>query len=127
MATKLSVSIDVPNLEAATAFYVDALECVKLREQGRTMVVLSAGNADIYLLERSADTNPLAASGTDGARSYARHWTPVHLDFVVSDVDAAASRVVAAGGVREGGEEGEWGAIAHCVDPFGHGFCVIRE
>ncbi len=127
MAVQLSVSIDVPDLKAAAQFYTIALGCTKLREQGSSMVVLSAGNADIYLIERAEATNPAASARAPLTRSYERHWTPVHLDFGVSDVDAAVAKIVAAGGVRESGEKGEWGAIAHCVDPFGHGFCVIRE
>lgn len=127
MTLVLSVSIDVPNLKTATSFYIDALGCTKVREQGKSMVVLSAGNADIYLIEKVAGTNPAASAKADLARSYERHWTPVHLDFGVSDVDAAVAKIVAAGGVKESGEKGDWGAIAHCVDPFGNGFCVIRE
>jgi predicted enzyme related to lactoylglutathione lyase len=31
------------------------------------------------------------------------------------------------GGQHEGGERGDWGAIAYCVDSFGNGFCVLHE
>lgn len=127
MSLVLSVSIDVPDLAAATTFYTQALGCTKLRDQGKSMVVLSAGNADIYLLKQDAGSNPAKAAAKDLARSYDRHWTPVHLDFGVSDVDAAVTNILAAGGSKESGEKGDWGAIAHCVDPFGNGFCVIRE
>jgi len=122
---KLSVSVDVPNRQQAATFYIDALGCEKLRDQEPNMTVLSAGNADIYLLEKGAGTNPV--SGGDSVRSYQRHWTPVHLDFGVDDVDAAVAKILSAGGFHEGGEKGDWGAIAHCADPFGNGFCVIRE
>lgn len=124
--TKLSISIDVPNRQQATTFYVDALGCKKLRDQEPNMTVLSAGNVDIYLLEKQAGTNPLA-DGDSVRRSYTRHWTPIHLDFGVDDVDAAVKQIVNAGGASEGAEKGDWGAIAYCVDPFGNGFCVIRE
>ncbi len=124
---KISVSIDVPDLEAGTTFYVSALGCTRLRAQGKDMVVLSAGNADIYLMQRSVASNPASAASADLERTYERHWTPVHLDFLTDDVDGSVARIVLAGGVHEGGEEGDWGAIAHCSDPFGNGFCVIRE
>ena len=127
MAKEISISIDVPDLQVAEIFYISALGCSKVRDQGKTMVVLSAGNADIYLIQRAAGSNAIPAGTADVARSYERHWTPVHLDFGVDDVAAAVSRIEAAGGTRESGEEGDWGAIAHCVDPFGNGFCVIRE
>ena len=127
MTIKLSISIDVPDLKSATSFYVDALGCTKLRDQGKNMAVLTVDNTDIYLIEREGGSNPLSATQSASRRSYERHWTPVHLDFGVLDVESAVSKIVSAGGVRESGEEGEWGAIAHCSDPFGNGFCVIRE
>ena len=124
---KVSVSIDVPDLELGVSFYEKALGCRKLREQGQSMVVLSAGNADIYLIQHHEASNPVPTSGAELTRTYLRHWTPVHLDFLVEDVDGSVARVLAAGGHHEGGERGDWGAIAHCADPFGNGFCVIRE
>ena len=38
---------------------------------------------------------------TAQTRDYGRHWTPVHLDIVVDDVDAAVARAVAAGATLE--------------------------
>lgn len=121
---KVSVSIDVSNLKKAESFYVEALGCKKVRDQG-SMVVLSVENAEIYLLEKEAGTKPLASGAV--VRSYERHWTSVHLDFLCDDVDELVSRVVRLGGSHEGGESGDWGTIAHCADPFGNGFCVINE
>lgn len=121
---RVSISIDVPDLQAAEKFYTDALNCRKLRDQGK-MVVLSTDNADIYLLEKEAGSEPLASADT--VRDYGRHWTPVHLDFLCENVDELVAKVVACGGTHEGGESGEWGAIAHCADPFGNGFCLINE
>ncbi|HFD31688.1 MAG TPA: lactoylglutathione lyase, partial [Gammaproteobacteria bacterium] len=74
---KVSVSIDVSNLKQAETFYVDALGCKKLRDQGG-MSVISAGNCDIYLQEKEAGTNPIPSDIVK--RDYSRHWTPVHLD-----------------------------------------------
>lgn len=89
------------------------------------MRILSAGNIEIYLLKRETGTNPSPDPST--ARSFERHWTPVHLDFGVEDVNESAALVIEHGGQVEGGESGDWGAIAFCVDPFGHGFCLIKE
>ena len=122
---KISISIDVPNLARAAAFYGDALGCRKLRDQAPNMVVLSAEGVEIYLLEKGSDTQPLANGS--GSRSYERHWTPVHLDFATADVPVVVAKVVSAGGTHEGGEKGDWGEIAYCADPFGNGFCLIRE
>ena len=89
------------------------------------MTILSQGAVEIYLLDRSEGTKPTPDAAS--TRTYQRHWTPVHLDFGVDDVDAIADRIEAHGGAIEGKETGEWGAIAFCVDPFGHGFCIIKE
>ena len=122
---KISVSIDVSNLKKAEAFYVEALGCKKIRDQGSNMAVLSTENCNIYLQEKEAGTKPLASS--EIVRDYKRHWTPVHLDFLTENIDAVVERILRLGGLHEGGESGDWGSIAYCADPFGNGFCVINE
>ncbi len=122
---KISVSIDVSNLKKAETFYIEALGCKKLRDQGSDMAVLSTENCDIYLQEKEAGSNPLVSS--EVARNYQRHWTPVHLDFLTENVDEVVKKILQLGGLHEGGESGEWGSIAYCADPFGNGFCVINE
>jgi predicted enzyme related to lactoylglutathione lyase len=71
-----------------------------------------------------------SASSSAGSevRRYERHWTPVHLDVHVDDLDAVLERVRAEGGTieREFRSEGPKPA-AFCSDPFGNGFCVIGE
>ncbi|MFV1984815.1 MAG: VOC family protein [Thiohalomonadales bacterium] len=121
---KISVSIDVSNLKKAETFYVEALGCKKVRDQG-DMVVLSVENSDIYLQEKEPGTTPLVSS--DVVRNYERHWTPIHLDFICDNVDELVSKIVKLGGLHEGGDSGDWGSIAYCADPFGNGFCVINE
>ena len=72
--------------------------------------------------------NPTArAPAPNNARSFGRHWTPVHVDFVVDDIDYAVARASAAGAKRES-ERIDWRG-SKCVtfsDPFGHGFCLIE-
>ncbi|MCJ8297172.1 MAG: lactoylglutathione lyase [Colwellia sp.] len=123
---KLSVSIDVSDLKQAEAFYIEALGCKRVRDQGAKMVVLAVDNCDIYLLEKLAGTKPLPTE-SDVNRDYGRHWTPIHLDFLCENIDELVERIVKLGGAHEVGESGDWGSIAHCVDPFGNGFCVINE
>lgn len=122
---KISVSIDVSNLKKAEAFYIEALGCKKIRDQGSDMAVLSTENCDIYLQEKEAGTKPLVTS--EVVRDYKRHWTPVHLDFLTENVDDVVQKILHLGGQHEGGESGDWGSIAYCADPFGNGFCVINE
>lgn len=120
-----TISIDVPDVSKATVFYTQALGCTALREPSPNWIVIAAGDLEIHLLAKEAGTCPVADGSA--ARSYERHWTPVHLDFIDDDVPGTVARVVEQGGSHEGGAKGEWGEIAHCADPFGNGFCVIRE
>jgi len=122
---KISVSIDVSSLKEAESFYIEALGCKKVRDQGSDMVVLATDNCDIYLQEKEAGTKPIPSS--EVVRDYKRHWTPVHLDFLTENVDMAVEKILKLGGHHEGGKSGDWGSIAYCSDPFGNGFCVINE
>lgn len=122
---KISVSIDVPNLKQAETFYIEALGCRKVRDQGPDMSVIATDNCDIYLQEKKPGSLPIVSS--DVAREYGRHWTPVHLDFLTENVTEVLENVLQLGGHHEGGESGDWGSIAYCADPFGNGFCIINE
>jgi predicted enzyme related to lactoylglutathione lyase len=120
----LLVNIDVPELDRALAFYTRALGLTVGRRFGEDGVELLGAGARIYLLPRAAGTTPAPAARP---RNYARHWTPVHLDFVVPDVDAAVERAVDAGAkVDEPAQDRNWGRIAILADPFGHGFCLLQ-
>jgi len=122
---KLSVSIDVSDLKKAEKFYIEALGLSKVKDFGENSVVLASENCDIYLQEKKAGTKPLQSDGV--VRSYERHWTPIHLDFLTKNIDEVVKKIIDHGGIREGGDAGEWGSIAYCVDPFGNGFDVINE
>lgn len=120
-----TICIDVPELSSGIRFYTEALGFKIKKEPTQNMVVLQGKNLDVYLLAKAEGTHP--CHGSDAQRTYARHWTPVHLDFIVADLRAALQRAVAAGARHEGGDQGDWGEIAYCSDPFGNGFCLIRE
>ena len=78
------------------------------------------------LLEKAAGSRP--APGSADVRGYARHWTPVHLDFHVTDLEARLARIEAAGGfVEQVHAHSKHGSVAFCSDPFGHGFCVLER
>lgn len=83
------------------------------------------GTSPLYLLAKPAGT--AATPAGDQVRDYARHWTPVHLDFVVEDLDAAVARALAAHARLERPvAEQRWGRLAMLADPFGHGFCLLQ-
>lgn len=119
----LLVNIDVPDLARAEAFYVAAFGLAPTRRFGRGGVELSGLPVRLYLLEKAEG---LVGAGDD-IRRYSRHWTPVHLDVVVDDLDAALARALRAGAVQEEPARTEvWGRIALLADPFGHGLCLIQ-
>jgi hypothetical protein len=98
------------------------LRCV--RAQGRPADRLGA-SSPIYLIENAAGTAASPACGQP--RSYARHWTPVHLDFITDDVDALVARAVERGARLDDPTRSHvWGRIAHLSDPFGHGVCLVQ-
>ena len=125
MTLTLLVNIDVDDLARAETFYRDALGLTVARRFGDGGIEMLGASAPVYLLRNASGT---AASGAMTAtRDYARHWTPVHLDFVVTDLAAAIARAESAGAVREGGvRTARWGRIATLADPFGNGFCLIE-
>ena len=120
----LLVNIDVPDLERATQFYCEALDLrVGRRFDGWTELV--GAGAPIYLLPKAAATSVSPRSGEQ--RHYGRHWTPVHLDFAVTDLNASLPRAIGAGASLESEiETHPWGRIAMLADPFGNGFCLIQ-
>ncbi len=125
MTIPLLVNLDVANLATAEAFYVAALGLHPGRRFGEGGVELLGASSPLYLLKKPAHSRP--GVGVPGRRDYQRHWTPVHLDFVVSDIVAACRRAEAAGASCEGGiRSADWGRIATFADPFGHGFCLLE-
>ena len=122
---KLLVNVDVDNLAKAVVFYRDALGLEPGRRLGEGVVEMLGAEAPLYLLEKPSGT--AAFPDADKTRNYARHWTPVHLDFVVPDIRAALDKARTAGAHVERGVRTErWGRIALLSDPFGNGFCLIE-
>jgi predicted enzyme related to lactoylglutathione lyase len=118
------INIDVDDLERAVAFYRDGLGLTVGRRLEPDFVELRHGDACLYLLVKPAGS---AAAPGGARRNYDRHWTPVHLDFVVDDIAAAIARAVAAGACLEHDPVDEpYGKLALLSDPFGHGFCLIE-
>lgn len=122
---ELLANIDVDDLPRAIDFYCTALGLAVGRRFGDAGVELLGASSAIYLLKKAAGTATSAAPSRQ--RDYSRHWTPVHLDFVVPDIDAAVARATAAGARLEGDVRTDtWGKIAVMADPFGHGFCLVE-
>lgn len=122
----LRICIDVDDLERGIAFYTQGLNLRLARRLGQDWAELLGGPGPIDLLAQPAGSAPLG-DGHAARRDYARHWTPVHLDFVVDDLDSALARLQAAGATLERPvQERRWGRMANLADPFGHGLDLLE-
>lgn len=120
---KLLVNIDVDDLAAAEAFYAGAFGLRPARRFSDAVVELDGAEVPLYLLRKDAGT----AGAADSLRTYTRHWTPVHCDVVVDDLEAALARALGAGARQEGTiREASWGRIVTLADPFGHAWCLLQ-
>jgi predicted enzyme related to lactoylglutathione lyase len=121
----LLVNIDVDDLSKGVAFYQRAVGLRIGRRFGSLVVEMLGASSPIYLLMKPAGSRP--STRTHELRRYERHWTPIHLDFVVSDLESAVGQAIEAGATLEGEiETHTWGHIAYLADPFGHGICLIE-
>jgi predicted enzyme related to lactoylglutathione lyase len=121
---KVIINIDVPDLATGIDFYTQALGLTHTRTLDEDVAELAGASSTLYLLQKAVGTEAVRDPAIP--RTYERHWTPIHFDLVVEDVEAAAACALAAGARRETGHV-QWKG-SHCVsfgDPFGHGFCFI--
>lgn len=122
---KTIINIDVPDITQAIGFYSKALGLKHTRTLDHDVAEMIGGSSVIYLLQKG-DGTPFSKAGK-GHRNYQRHWTPVHLDFVVDNIEVAKEVAINAGAVCES-DCVEWMG-SRCVtfsDPFGHGFCLLE-
>jgi predicted enzyme related to lactoylglutathione lyase len=122
---ELRVCIDVDDLDKGIAFYTQVLGLKLGRRFGDKGAELLGASSPIDILAKPAGSpaNPASSS----LRDYRRHWTPVHLDFVVTGIEAAVQRAQAHGASLEQAiQEKEWGRMALMADPFGHGLCLLE-
>jgi predicted enzyme related to lactoylglutathione lyase len=125
MTTDILVNIDVDDLEKGIAFYSRALSLQLTRRLGDNIAEMLGASSAVYLLAKPAGTS--AGVSIPQRRDYQRHWTPVHLDFVIEDLSAAVEKAKAVGARLESDiETHNWGRIAKMADPFGNGFCLIE-
>jgi predicted enzyme related to lactoylglutathione lyase len=120
------INIDVPDLEAAIEFYQRATELrLGRRLFEGTVAELTGASVRILLLQKETGSPPVP--GESLSRAYQRHWTPVHLDFVVPELEVALEKAIAAGARLEVTVHSfAWGRQACLSDPFGHGFCLLQ-
>jgi catechol 2,3-dioxygenase-like lactoylglutathione lyase family enzyme len=122
---KIGITLDVPDIGQALAFYGAVFGFREVARPVPVYAVVAAGDQSLGLKQAAAGTAPTPAAGP--VRDYARHWTPVHLDFHVEEFEATLKALTAAGGQIEQRYPGGDGRppVAFCSDPFGHGLCVL--
>jgi predicted enzyme related to lactoylglutathione lyase len=116
---EFQICIDVDHVDRAVQFYGRGL--------GLTVVEHHPDWAQVKLREQTFWIMK-APAGAQGqiSRDYRRHWTPVHLDFTVDDIDEAVKRAVDAGGKLEGEiQHSPKGGLANLVDPSGNGVDLV--
>jgi predicted enzyme related to lactoylglutathione lyase len=122
---ELLVCIDVEDLERGIDFYSRGLGLAVGARRGPDWVELIGARVPVMLIANPAGSKP--STGAVAGRDYRRHWTPVHLDFVVADLTAAVARARAAGATQEGEiEVRAWNSIAYMADPWGNGFDLLQ-
>ena len=122
---KILINIDVPELTHAITFYCTAFNLRLNRILDDDVAELVGASSVIYLLQKENDSR--FSNSVAGSRRYTRHWTPIHVDFVVDDIDKAVEKVISAGAKLES-ECTDW-RNSKCItfsDPFGNGFCLIE-
>ena len=92
---------------------------------GEAYAELVGATCPIYLIKATQGSSPYRDASL--SRHYARHWTPIHLDFVVPDLDVALERALIAGATQEGSPtDHAYGRLVLLADPFGHGECLLQ-
>ncbi|MEP6790781.1 MAG: VOC family protein [Ramlibacter sp.] len=123
---EVRICIDVDDLERGIRFYTQGLGLTVGRRLGNDWVELLGAGSPIDLLAEKPGSPALAAPH-EQQRDFSRHWTPVHLDFVVTGIDAAAARLMALGATLERPvQQRRWGRMANFADPFGHGIDLLE-
>ena len=122
---ELRACIDVDNLDKGIEFYTQALGLKLGRRFDAAWAELLGASSPVDLLANPEGSR--ASLDSTAVRDYRRHWTPVHLDFVVDDLNSAVRRAETAGARLEGGIKlKKWGRLAVMADPFGNGLCLLE-
>ena len=116
---------EVIDLDRGIEFYCGGLGLTHKRQLSPRWVELAGAHLPTFLL---ADRPAMAELGTTTVpRDFGRHWTPVHLDFIVSNLDEIVERLCGLGASLDREVQiREYGRMANMADPFGNGFDLIE-
>jgi len=113
---KCDICIDVDDVGRAVRFYGESIGLSVVKQEA-DWAQLKVGDQTLWIMK--------SAPGPSGAisRDYRRHWTPVHLDFQVEDIDKTIERAIAAGGKLEARPKS---SLANLSDPAGNGVDLVQ-
>jgi predicted enzyme related to lactoylglutathione lyase len=117
--------IEVTDLARGIEFYCSGLGLTHKGQLGPRRAELAGANLPIFLL---ADRPAVAELGAIKVpRDFGRHWTPVHLDFIVTGLDEMVARLCGLGATLDREIQiREYGRMANMADRFGNGFDLIE-
>ncbi len=116
---EFEICIDVNDVDRAVEFYGRGLGLTVV-EHHPDWAQVKLGDQTLWIMKV-----PAGAQG-EISRDYRRHWTPIHLDLVVDDIDEAVTRALAAGGKLDREiQRGPKGGLANVSDPSGNGVDLV--
>jgi predicted enzyme related to lactoylglutathione lyase len=127
---KIGISIDVDDIERAVDFYTRGIGLSVVErgsDCGSDWAHLTHEGQTIFIMQLPQGSD--AIEGAHSPRNYSRHWTPIHLDFVVANLDQAVDQALSAGAKldRPIQRRDKLADMANMSDPFGNGFDLIQE
>lgn len=123
---RLEITIDVDDLDRAVDFYCGGLG-LRLVERTADWARAELNGQTFWIYRFSPGPQGLVQ------RDFRRHWTPVHLDFVVEDLDEVVERALSSGGrldreIRRNDLEPMGRCdVANLSDPAGNGVDLIQR
>ncbi|HXW84030.1 MAG TPA: VOC family protein [Candidatus Binataceae bacterium] len=123
---KFGICIDVENADRAVTFYSRGIG-LRVVKQGPDWGELELDGQSLYIMQLPRGADPYIDPRL--VRDYGRHWTPVHLDFMVDDLETAVKRALEAGATldRPIQHRDALPNMANMADPFGNGFDLIQR
>jgi len=114
---KCDICIDVDDVGRAVRFYGEGIGLAVVKQEA-DWAQLKVDEQTIWIMKIDAGPSGMIS------RDYRRHWTPVHLDFHVNDIDQTIERAVTAGGKLEGRPRS---SLANLSDPAGNGVDLVQS
>ena len=91
--------VEVTEAKRGIEFYCEGVGLAVKRRLSPRWIELAGANLPIFLLANRPAVADLGAAKVP--RNFERHWTPVQLDFIVTDLDGMVSRLMALGGTLD--------------------------